>query len=57
MENFSRPLEIKAMARAQAFRWRNMFSEGRTLVVEQQCSGQPSATQTGNNTAWVRELV
>jgi hypothetical protein len=33
-----------------------MFSEGRTLVEEQR-SGQPLATQTGDNTVWVRELV
>jgi hypothetical protein len=34
-----------------------MFSKGRTLVEDEQCSRQPSATWTGDNTAWVRELV
>ena len=34
-----------------------MFSEGRTLVDDEQRSGRPSATRTGDNTAWVRELV
>ena len=34
-----------------------MFSEGRTLVEDEQRSGRPSATRTGDNTARVRELV
>jgi len=33
-----------------------MFSEGRTLVEDEQRSGRPSATRTGDNTAWIREL-
>jgi hypothetical protein len=45
-----------AMSRAQAFRWHKMFSEGRTLVEDEQHSGRPSATRTGDNTAWIREL-
>jgi hypothetical protein len=28
-----------AMSRVQAFRWHKMFSEGRTLVEDEQCSG------------------
>ena len=35
-----------AMSRAQAFRWHKMFSEGRTLVENEQRSGRPSATGT-----------
>ena len=46
-----------AMSRAQAFRWHKMFSEGRTLVEDEQHSGRPSATGTGDNTARVRELL
>ena len=46
-----------AMSKAQAFRWHKMFSEGRTLVEDEQHSGRPSATGTGDNTAWVRETV
>jgi predicted ATP-dependent protease len=46
-----------AVSRTQAFRWHNMFSEGKTLVEDEQFSGQPSATQTGDNTAQVRGLV
>jgi len=34
-----------------------MFSEGRTLVEEDQRSRRPSGTRTGDNAAWVRELV
>jgi hypothetical protein len=34
-----------------------MFSGGRTLVEDEQRSGQPSTTRTGDNTARVRELV
>ena len=51
------PFGDDAMSRAQAFHWHKMLSEGRTLVEDEQRSGQPSTTQTGNNTAWVRELV
>jgi hypothetical protein len=40
------------MSTAQGVRCHNMFSEGRTLIEEQR-SGQPSATQTGDNTVWV----
>jgi hypothetical protein len=39
-----------AISKAQAFRWHNTFVE------DQQRSGQPSATRTCDNTAWVREL-
>jgi hypothetical protein len=46
-----------ARSRAQAFHWHKMFSEGRTLVEDEQHSKQPSATWTGDNTAQVRELV
>jgi len=34
-----------------------MFSEGRTLTEDEEPSGWPSATQAGDNMAWVRELV
>jgi len=46
-----------AMSRAQAFRWHKVFSEGRNIIEDEQRSGRPSATQTSDNTAWVRELV
>ena len=39
-----------AMSKGQAFRWHNMFSEGRTLVEGEQESGRPSATRTGDKT-------
>jgi hypothetical protein len=45
-----------AMSRAQAFRWHNMLSESRVLIEDEQRSGRSSATRTGENTAWVREL-
>ena len=45
------------MSRAQAFRWHKMFSEGRTLVEDEQRSGRPSATGTGDNTTRVREFL
>jgi hypothetical protein len=45
------------MSRAQAFCWHKLFSEGRTLVDDEQRSGRPSATWTGDSTAHVRELV
>ena len=45
------------VSRAQAFCWQKMFSEGRTLVEDEQRSGRPSATRTSDNTAQVRELV
>ena len=45
------------MSRTQAFRWHKVFSEGRIFVEDEQRSGQPSATRTGDNTARVRELV
>jgi hypothetical protein len=54
MENFSRPLE---MMQCQAFRWHKMFSEGRTLVGDEQRSGPPLAARAGDNIARVRELV
>jgi hypothetical protein len=34
-----------AMSRAQAFCWHKMFSEGRTIVEDEQRSGRPSTTQ------------
>jgi hypothetical protein len=36
--------------------WHKMFSEGRTLVGDEQRSGRPSATRTGDNAARVREF-
>ena len=45
------------MSRAQAFHWHKMFSEGRTIVEDEQHSGRPSTTRTSDNTAQVRELV
>ena len=49
--------EDDAVLRAHAFWWREIFSKGRTLVEDEQCSRRPSAKFTGDNTAWVRELV
>jgi ParB-like chromosome segregation protein Spo0J len=46
-----------AMSRAQAFRWRKMFSEGRTVVEIEQLGRRPSATRTGDDAARVRKLV
>jgi hypothetical protein len=43
-----------AVSRAPDFPWHNMFSEGRTLVEDEQRSGRPSATRTGHDTARVR---
>jgi formate-dependent phosphoribosylglycinamide formyltransferase (GAR transformylase) len=34
-----------------------MFSEGRTIVEDEQRSGRPSTTRTSDNTARIRELV
>jgi hypothetical protein len=48
MKNFSRPLGMM-MSRAPVFPRHNMFSEGRTIVEEEQ--------RTGHDTARVRELV
>jgi hypothetical protein len=45
------------MSRAQAFHVQKMFSEGRTIVEDEQRSRRPSTKWTGENTAWVRELV
>ena len=42
-----------AMSRAQAFRWHKMFSEGRTIVEDEERSGRPSTTRTSDNTARV----
>ena len=44
------------MSRAQAFHWHKMFSEGRTIIEDEQCNGRPSTTRTSDNTARVREL-
>ena len=46
-----------AMSTAQAFRWHRMFSEGRTIIEDEQRSGRPSTTRTSDNTARVQELV
>ena len=46
-----------ALSRSQAFLWHKTFSEGRTFVEDEQRSGRPSATQTGDNTARVREII
>jgi len=42
-----------AMSTAQAFRWHKMFSEGRTIVEDEQRSGRPSTTRTSDNTVRV----
>ena len=47
VENFSRPLEMM----------HKMLSEGRTIVEDEQRSGQPSTTRTSDNTTRVWELV
>jgi len=39
MENFSMPLEMIKMSRAQTFRWYGMFSESRTFVEDEQRIG------------------
>ena len=46
-----------AMSRAQAFPRCKMFSEGKTIVKDEEGSGRPSTTQTSDDTARVRELV
>jgi len=46
-----------AVSTAQDFCWHKIFSEGRTLVEDEQHSRLPSAKWTGDNTALVRELV
>ena len=46
-----------AMSRAQAYHWHKMFSEGRTVVEDEQRSGRPSTARTSDNTVRVRELV
>ena len=45
------------MSRAQAIHWHKMFSEGRTIIEDEQCSGRPPTTRTSDNTARVQELV
>jgi hypothetical protein len=40
-----------AMSKAQAFHSHKMFSEGRTLVEDEQRSRRPSTTRTSDNTA------
>jgi hypothetical protein len=46
-----------ATSRARGIRWHKMFSEGRTLIEDEQRSERPSATRTGYTTARVREMV
>jgi len=45
------------VSRAQAFRWHKIFSEGRTIVEDEQRSGRQSTTRTSDNTTRVREFV
>ena len=45
------------MSRAQAFRCHKLFSEGRTLVEEEQRSGWPSTTRRADKAARVREFA
>ena len=45
------------MSRAQAFHYHKMFSEGRTIVEDEQPSGRPPTTRTSDNTARIREHV
>ena len=49
--------EVDAVLRTEAFPWRKMFSEHRTVVEDEQGSGRPSTSRTGDNTARVGELV
>jgi len=39
MEYFSRHLDMIQCEEHKPFRWHKMFSEGRTLVEDEQCSG------------------
>jgi hypothetical protein len=57
MENVSRPLEMMQCQKHKPFADKKKFSEGRILVEDEQRSGRPSATLTGDKTARVRELV
>jgi len=45
------------MSRAQTFRWHKIFSEGTTIVEDEEHSVRPSTTRTSDNTPLVRELV
>ena len=47
MHYFRRPLEMMQCQEHKPFHWHKMFSEGRTLVEDEQRSGWPSATRTG----------
>jgi hypothetical protein len=57
MQNFSRPLEMMQCEQHKPFAGTKMFSEGITLAEDEQRSGRPSASRTGDNTARVRVLV
>ena len=46
-----------AMSRVQAFLWHKMFSEGRSVVEDEQHNGRPLSTRTGDNTARVKVKV
>jgi GH24 family phage-related lysozyme (muramidase) len=45
------------MSIAQNICWHSIFSEGKTLVEDEQRGGRTSATWTGDNRARLRELV
>jgi len=46
-----------ATSGAKPFAETKFFLKARNLVEDEQCSGVPSATRTGDNTARLRELV
>ena len=56
-QNLTKHYGVRGVSRAQVFRWRKAFLDGRESVKDEPCSGRPCTSKTDENVTKVRALV